>query len=51
VNFGFPVAGSTELLLNAGDTVYFVVNTNYDGITAPDPTANWATVSFVRAIN
>jgi hypothetical protein len=45
------VAGSTELLLNAGDTVYFVVNTNYDGVTTPDPTANWATVSFVRAIN
>lgn len=49
--FGIPVGGSTELLLNAGDTVYFVVYTNYDGTTAADGTANWATVSFVRAMN
>jgi hypothetical protein len=51
VNFGIPVAGSTELLLNAGDTIYFVVYTNYTGTTAADPSANWATVSFVRAMN
>jgi hypothetical protein len=51
VNFSIPVAGSTELLLNAGDTIYFVAYTNYDGNTVTDPTANWVTASFVRAMN
>jgi len=50
-HFSIPVAGSTELLLNAGDTIYFVAFTNYDGATTPDPTANWVTASFVRAMN
>jgi hypothetical protein len=50
LGFSIPIAGSTELLLNAGDTIYFVVATNYDGTTSPNVTANYATVSFVRSV-